>query len=138
MIAIEQWPLEETRTPENSCIYLATCTTADQHFEARSRRSAPAELARVLVAAGIPDGPIVVIQAGISGCMRYPSLHRMARRTYTEGDRPLRRIPYSTPLEQAANRSERPENRGSAPLPAVPPSAMELPAISLVPETVDA
>jgi hypothetical protein len=84
-ISIHQRPLEERRTPENSCTWVAETEIAGQSFAARSRRGAPQELARALAAAGVPDQPVRVESAGLRGEMRYPSLHRMAGMTYVEG-----------------------------------------------------
>src|SRR5579875_2442513 len=81
MLVIEQRALEATRTPENSCAWLATCAIGGRRFEARSRRGAPAALARLLVAAAIPDQPV--------------ELHALAAMTWEEGAAtPLRRARY--------------------------------------------
>jgi hypothetical protein len=85
MITIHQHSLENSRTAENSCTWLAETEIDRQRFEARSRRGAPQELARALVAAGIPDQPVRVEHVGLRGHMAYPSLHRMAGVTYVEG-----------------------------------------------------
>jgi hypothetical protein len=84
-LIMRQRPLPETRTAENSCSYLAETEIDGQHFEARSRRGAPHELARALVAAGVPDQPVSLTHQGLRGEMRYPSLHQMAGVTYVEG-----------------------------------------------------
>jgi hypothetical protein len=82
---MHQRPLEDSRTAENSCKWLAWTEIAGQCFEARSRRGAPQELARALVAAGVPDQPVRVEHAELRGHMAYPSLHQMAGVTYVEG-----------------------------------------------------
>src|SRR5579875_2595577 len=70
MLVIEQRALEATRTPENSCAWLATCAIGGRRFEARSRRGAPAAL-------------------------RYRSLYALAAMTWEEGAAtPLRRARY--------------------------------------------
>jgi hypothetical protein len=83
-VIIRQHPLEDC-TPENSCSYLAETEIDGQRYEAKSRRGAAHELARALVAAGIPDQPVRLTHEGLRGEMRYPSLHRMAGQTYVEG-----------------------------------------------------
>jgi hypothetical protein len=109
MITIHQHSLENSRTAENSCTWLAETEIDGQHFEARSRRGAPHELARTLVAAGIPDQPVRVEHVGLRGHMAYPSLHRMADVTYTEGVHTLlRQVPYREFPEGAALPSECP------------------------------
>jgi hypothetical protein len=95
MITIRQRALPETRTRENSCAWLAEATINGCQFEAKSRRGAPHELARALVAAGIPDQPVQVENAGRRGAMHYRSLHSMAGGTFTEGIHTLlSRAPY--------------------------------------------
>jgi hypothetical protein len=59
-----------------------------------SRHGAPNALARELVAAGIPDAPIEIRYEGLAGAMRYRSFHAIAGRTFTEGQSPLRQVPY--------------------------------------------
>ena len=134
MITIIQQPLQETRTPENSCLWLAECMVGGRHFEARSRRGAPAELARTLVAAGVPD-QAVVVDAVVGGHLRrgaltYRSLRRLAGWTWTEGDRPLQCVPYRSPSEWVARLSERPQNGGGTPAP-VHPDALDLIAVEI-------
>jgi hypothetical protein len=82
---IHQRPLPETRTAENSCAWLASAAVDNVIHTARSRRGAPHELARALVAAGVPDQQVSVTHEDLRGEMSYPSLHRMADRTYVEG-----------------------------------------------------
>jgi hypothetical protein len=94
-IAVFCRPLEETRTPSNSCYWLAECELAGQHFEARSRVGAPNELARVLVAAGVPDAPMVVSYEGLRGTTTCRSFHEAAKWTYSESPAtPLRRVRF--------------------------------------------
>src|SRR5579875_2107437 len=82
MLVIEQRALEATRTPENSCAWLATCAIGGRRFEARSRRGAPAALARLLVAAAIPDQPVEVhalmLGRWYRPALRYRSLYALA------------------------------------------------------------
>src|SRR5579875_1920784 len=99
MLVIEQRALEATRTPENSCAWLATCAIGGRRFEARSRRGAPAALARLLVAAAIPDQPVEVhalmLGRWYRPALRYRSLYALAAMTWEEGAAtPLRRARY--------------------------------------------
>jgi hypothetical protein len=87
MIEIVLTPHEETRTAERACYYLAACEVDGQRYEARKRLGADNELARTLVAAGIEDQPVRVIQAGQPGYGSWRSLHRMALFDYAEGAR---------------------------------------------------
>jgi hypothetical protein len=69
-IYANQWPDEDD--------WVAECEAAGVPYTARSRNSAPHELARVLVEAGIPDAPMVVTAKGFRGEIRYRSFHKMA------------------------------------------------------------
>jgi hypothetical protein len=71
-------PLENSRTPERSCLYDAECEVGGQHYSARSRHGAANELARVLVCGGVPDQPVEIRQVGLKGCISYRSLHELA------------------------------------------------------------
>lgn len=124
MIRITQHPPEHTRTPSNGCKWLARCTVDGVDYEASSRRGASIELARVLVAAGIPDQPVEVWdQDGAprgrqtnAPSLRWPSLHKMAGWTYKESDQPLRRARwYPAPdLDAVFGVSGEAQNRGEA------------------------
>jgi hypothetical protein len=96
-IVVRVRPLEATRTPNSGCIWLAACEIDGQHFEARSRHGAANALARELVAAGIPDRPLEVHFEGLAGCLRWGSIAAAAKRTYTEGNRPLQCIRWIAP-----------------------------------------
>jgi hypothetical protein len=65
-----QRPLENTRTPERSCVYEAECQVDGRRYSARSRQGVVNELARVLVSAGVPDQPAEIRQTGMKGCVR--------------------------------------------------------------------
>ena len=55
LIAMLEWPLENTRTAERSCSYEAECEVDGQRYSARSRHGAPNKLALLLVSAAVPD-----------------------------------------------------------------------------------
>ena len=96
MICVHQWPLEETRTQSKGCVYMAACEADGVPYSARSRYGAPNELARVLVAAGIPDAPMVVTHRGLRGEMTYRSFDEAAKWTHEESASvPLHRVPYA-------------------------------------------
>lgn len=86
---------ERSRTPDRSCYWIAECTVGGQRYAARSRHGAAYALARVLVAAGVPDAPMAV------GGIRFRSFHRAALYTLTEtAGEPIRRIPYRDPASR--------------------------------------
>src|SRR5215831_9291049 len=70
-IIVRVRPLEETRTPNSSCVWLAECEVGGRRFEARSRHGAPNALARELADAGIPDRQLEVYFEGLAGCLRW-------------------------------------------------------------------
>jgi hypothetical protein len=92
-------PLEETRTPNSGCVWVAACELGGRRFEARSRHGAANALARELVAAGVADRPLEVRFAGLAGCLRWGSIAAAAKRTYTEGIRPLQCIRWVAPQD---------------------------------------
>jgi hypothetical protein len=111
-----QRPLEDTRTPERSCVYEAECEVEGRRYSARSRHGAPNELARVLVSAGVADQPVEIRQAGIKGCVTY-SLHELARWTYVgSATAPVRRVRWKPPPDfWAGFRIGDDQNRGETP-----------------------
>jgi hypothetical protein len=91
-LAVHCCPLEETRTPNDCCEWVAECEIDGRRLVARSREGVIYELARILVAAGIEDRPLCVTFAGVAGHMTWSSLAAAAQWTLTEGAAtPLRR-----------------------------------------------
>jgi hypothetical protein len=94
MILVHQRP-DETRRTGRGCPWIAECEVDGQRYEAASRSGAPLALARVLVAAGVSDQRVRVYSQGIAGCMRYPSLRRMAGLTARESaSQPVHLAPW--------------------------------------------
>jgi hypothetical protein len=91
-IIVTMKPDERSRTPDKSAIWTAECVVDGRQFTAQSRNGASCELARVLVAAGIADRPMVVYQGSLS--FTWKSFHAAARQTYKEGTQPLRHDSY--------------------------------------------
>lgn len=83
MTLARQRPDEQHRT-NRGCPWVATCEIAGTSYAARSRSGAPYALARILVAAGIPDQPMSLVTQGLKGEMRFRSIHRMAGWTVAE------------------------------------------------------
>ena len=95
-IEVHQRADETSRTPNKACYWIASAMIDGEQFIARSRYGAVNELARQLVAAGIPDAPMFVYTAGLRGFATIPSFHRAANWTYEESAGvPLHRIPYA-------------------------------------------
>jgi hypothetical protein len=99
VIIVRVRPLEQTRTPNSGCLWLAECEVDGQHFEARSRHGAASALSRQLLAAGIADQPLEVHFDGLPGHLRWGSLEAAADRTYTEGNRPVQCIRWVAPQD---------------------------------------
>jgi hypothetical protein len=78
------------------CSWEASTTIDGTVHTARSRSGAPQELARRLVAAGIPDQPMQTIGPDGRVQMTYRSLFEQAKWTYGEGNRPLQRVRWKS------------------------------------------
>jgi len=91
MIEMIQNPVPGTRTAESEIRWIARCTVDGVEYEATSRNGASCALARVLVAAGIPDQPVIVREPALRTGLRRASLHEMARWTYSDREVPLTR-----------------------------------------------
>jgi hypothetical protein len=111
-IVVRVRPLENTRTPNSACLWLAECEIESQHFEARSRHGAANALARELLAAGFADAPLDVHCDGVAGCLRWGSATVAAARTHTEGNRPLQCTRWIAP-QDAAQAIRAPPKQGS-------------------------
>jgi hypothetical protein len=102
-IHVHQWPEEATRSPGKSCRWVAEAIIDGITYTARSRHGAPNELARVLVAAGIPDAPMAVSHGRLRGETTYRSFHEIALWTYEEtATKPLHRVRWVDPAIRAA------------------------------------
>ena len=124
-IVVRVRPLEETRTPNSGCIWLAECEVEGRRFEASSRHGAANALARELVGAGFADCPLEIHFDGHAGCLRWGSIAAAGRRTYTEGNRPLQCIRWVAP-QDAVQAIRAPPKQG-----------LERPAARLVPPEPD-
>jgi hypothetical protein len=95
-IVVHQRADETSRTPNKACYWIASAIVDGDQFIGRSRYGALNELARQLVAAGIPDAPMFVHTAGVKGFATILSFHRAAESAYEESVTvPLRRTSYA-------------------------------------------
>jgi hypothetical protein len=124
-IVVRVRPLEETRTPNSSCIWLGECDVDGRRSEARSRHGAANALARELVAAGVADRPLEVHFDGRAGCLRWGTFAAAAKRTYTEGNRPLQCIRWIAPQEAVQAIRAAPKQGVEAPAATVMPPEPE-------------
>lgn len=109
-IEVRTHPQEETRGGR-SCFWIAECVLEDgRPFTARSQHGALNELARQLVAAGIPDQPMQAYDQRGLKAPYYRSFQAPAKWTYTEGNGLLQRVPYRSPEEIASGLQRQPKN----------------------------
>jgi hypothetical protein len=72
-ITVHQRPLvEETRTPSKSCKWLGEAIVNGQTYTATSRMAPANDIARQLVADGLPDAPIQIYTGGSRACLTWP------------------------------------------------------------------
>ena len=78
---------EASRSPDRPCYWTAEATVAGQRYTARARYGVAGALARVLVAAGLPDAPLHVLSNLDPNrvALRYAAFHAEARMTIKEG-----------------------------------------------------
>ncbi len=86
----------KSRSPKHGAKFRAV-TTGSVVYAAESRHGATCALAREMVAAGVPDAPMIVHEDDrITPSLTIASFHRHAKRTYSEpADRPLHMRPYA-------------------------------------------
>ncbi len=90
MIAITQRADEASRSPDRRCYYVASAEVDGIAYAARARYGAANDIARQLVAAGIPDQSVIARTMPQGWELGYHSLYRLATRTVSEGPtRPL-------------------------------------------------
>lgn len=115
-LEMRQHIVPRSRTAENSSKWEVRAEVDGVVYRATSRRGAPQELARVLVAAGVGDCPVRVFSEQSPGTSIYRSLYAMAKFTFTEGKtRSLRQVRWTSPEEIAAAFAGKPQNRGGTP-----------------------
>jgi hypothetical protein len=85
---VHQRPLEKTRTPSKSCKWVGEAIVNGRAYTATSRMAPANDIARQLVADGLPDAPMQVYSAGLKRCL--PGLHSVAPRSL-----PTRKPPRS-------------------------------------------
>ncbi len=120
MIPVELSADEATRTPDRPCRWTALAMVNDRIFEASARTGAVYELARQLVAAGIPDDQLGMRQvaSALPGTITYSSFHKMAGQNLVEtASGGLRIARWSDLAERLSRLPQRAEhnaqNRGS-------------------------
>jgi hypothetical protein len=107
VIQAKQRPDGQHRT-NRGCPWIAECTVDGVGYAASSRSGASYALARVLVAAGVPDQPMHLTSQGLRGETRLPSIHVMAGFTMAESaTQPVHKVRWSPMPDQDAQRAMR-------------------------------
>lgn len=86
---------DESRHGTRGVVWVAAAEVDGERHEVRVKGAATCALARMLVAAGVRDQPMEVCHAGIAGVMIWPSLHRAAELSITEGSGLVNFVRYS-------------------------------------------
>ena len=102
-ITVHQRPLEATRTPGKSCKWSGEAIVNGRTYTATSRMAPANDIARQLVADGVPDAPMQVYSAGLKGCLVWRSFYKAAGYTIEETiTKPVREVRWEHPDARAA------------------------------------
>src|SRR5262249_26280251 len=102
-ITVHQRPLEATRTANKSCKWIAEAIVNGRTYTAISRMAPANDIARQLVAAGVPDAPMHVYTAGLKGCLVWRSFHKAAGYTIEEtATKPVHMVRWESSEARAA------------------------------------
>ena len=100
-VIVHQRPEEATRTSGKSCKWVAEAIVNGRTYTATSRMAPANDIARQLVANGVPDAPMHVYSAGLAGCLIWRSFYNAAERTIEENAQvPARSRRYRPPQDQ--------------------------------------
>jgi len=111
-VIVHQRPLEATRTANKSCKWVAEAIVNGRTYIATSRMAPANEIARQLVADGVPDAPMQVYTAGLKGCLVRRSFHKAAGYTFKENAQtPVKRVRWEAP-EDATQRYRAGQKQG--------------------------
>ena len=103
-ITVHQRPLESTRTANKSCKWVAEVIVNGRTYTTTSRMAPANDIARQLVADGVPDASMHVYTAGLKDCLVWRSFHKAAGYTFKENAQtPVKRVRWEAP-EDAAQR----------------------------------
>src|SRR5215472_11736885 len=103
-VIVHQRSLEVTGTASKSCKWVAEAIVNGRTYTTTSRMAPANEIARQLVADGVPDAPMQVYTAGLKGCLIWRTFHKAAGYTFKENAQtPVKRVKWEAP-EDAAQR----------------------------------
>src|SRR5437763_1050838 len=94
-ITVYQRPQPGSATPDRPAYWVGEAIHDGKTYECISRYSPAGDIARVLIAAGVPDQPLEIVTAGIRGALVWPSMYRAAGVSYAEGaSKPLHAVSF--------------------------------------------
>jgi len=100
-ITVYQRPIEATRAANNSCKWVADAIVNGRTYTATSRMAPANDIARQLIADGVPDAPMHIYTLGLKGCLIWRSFYRAAERAIEENAQvPVRSRRYRPPQDQ--------------------------------------
>jgi hypothetical protein len=102
-ITVHQRPLQETRTANKSCKWVAEAIVSGRTYTATSRMAPANDIARQLVADGVSDAPMQVYTAGLRGYLVHRSLYKAAGFTIEDtATKPAHIARWESPEARAA------------------------------------
>ena len=111
-INVYQRPLETRRSSGKSCKWVGEAIVNGKTYTATSRMAPANDIARQLVADGVPDAPMHVYTEGLKGCLVWRSFCRAAGYTFKENAQtPVKRVRWE-PTKDAAQRYRAGQKQG--------------------------
>ena len=125
-VIVHQRPLEATRTANKSCKWVAEAIVNGRTYIATSRMAPANEIARQLVADGVPDAPMQVYTVGLKGCLVWRSIYKAAGYTVEEtATKPVHMVQWRDPAVERAQIAARTGPKQGVKAPAAIPAHPE-------------
>jgi len=125
-IIVHQRPIEATRAANKSCKWHAEAIVNGRTYTATSRMAPANDIARQLVADGVPDAPMHIYTARLKGALVWRSFHKAAGFTTEETmTKPVHRVRWRDPAAEAAQITARKAPKQGVKAPAGTPVAPE-------------
>ena len=101
-MTVHQRPLERTHSSNKSCKWVAEAIVNGKTYTPTSRMAPANDIARQLVADGVPDASMHVYTAGLKGCLVWRSFHKAAGYTVEEtATKPVHMVRWESPEARA-------------------------------------
>jgi len=102
-ITVHQRPVEATHSANKSCKWVAEAIVNGRTYTATSRMAPANEIARELVADGVPDAPMHIYTLGLKGALVWRSFYRAAGYTIEEtATKPVHMVRWESSEARAA------------------------------------